>query len=424
MSERHQNIAIGGAALVVFVAIRLALLIGRDPFFDELFTVWLVRQPFGAILDALRHDSGPPLYYVVLKLAGVQSVVAARVVSLVCATIAAALLIATPQLGRMRFAAVLLLAVEPASVLFSTDARAYALCALFVTAGIVAIVRERPLLAACSFVAAAYSHYYGVFFFAMLPRWRAVLLAIVLFIPGLLLARAQPAEATRWIGSIATPLEGLPFAGRYPESLFKAAPWALVIAALVVLLLAVAREWRMARFALIPFALVFAITLAGRPVYFPMRFESVIAVPLVLWISASVPRWPRVMAIAIVTALVAIGAVVSIRGVVDHYERPMDDYRAAAIAARNTEGRVVASGYLYLEAVSALGDRVEAFPREQGVHPGWRATLPPDELRRELPPAPFVWIGERAAPELSVLCASLRCRALYANRRAMVVAMD
>jgi len=170
---------------------------------------------------------------------------------------------------------------------------------------------------------------------------------------------------------------------------------------------------------IIPVALVFAFSIV-RAVYFPMRFESLIAIPLVLWIARS----RRIFAFA----LAAIGAIVCAIGIADHLHRPPDPYRVAAAAMRDhVRGPVVASGYLYLESVSAIGaDRVEAFPREQGVHPGWRATISRDELRREsraLERSAFVWIGERAAPELPVLCESRTCRPLYANAHAIIVAM-
>ena len=59
----------------------------------------------------------------------------------------------------------------------------------------------------------------------------------------------------------------------------------------------------------------------GKRVYFPMRFESVIAAPLVLWLATV--RWRA-------PALTAIGAAVLIFGIRDHLERPIHPYREAA----------------------------------------------------------------------------------------------
>src|SRR5438045_3967519 len=51
---------------LVFLALRIALLIAREPFFDELFTVWISGKSFAGIVHALMNDSGPPLYYFVV----------------------------------------------------------------------------------------------------------------------------------------------------------------------------------------------------------------------------------------------------------------------------------------------------------------------------------------------------------------------
>src|SRR5216684_7263597 len=64
--------------------------------------------------------------------------------------------------------AAILLAVFPPAALFAVDARAYAMCAMFVTIAVLAIDGDRPVVAALALVAAAYSHYYGVLFFPIL----------------------------------------------------------------------------------------------------------------------------------------------------------------------------------------------------------------------------------------------------------------
>jgi len=152
----------------------------------------------------------------------------------------------------------------------------------------------------------------------------------------------------------------------------------------------------------------------------PMRFESIIAVPLMLWISFAVESWTPPVRRTIVAALLGIGLATTYAGILDHARRPLDGYRDAALW---TEGhvprgeRLVASGYCYLEAVMNGNPGVIAFPPEQGVHPGWRA-MP--QRGTPLPPAPFVWIGERAAPELSILRRSRAVQPLYGNGSALV----
>ena len=51
--------------VALFLAARIPLLFVRQPFFDELFTHWIAAKSFGGILEALRFDSGPPLYWMV-----------------------------------------------------------------------------------------------------------------------------------------------------------------------------------------------------------------------------------------------------------------------------------------------------------------------------------------------------------------------
>jgi hypothetical protein len=107
--------------------------------------------------------------------------------------------------------------------------------------------------------------------------------------------------------------------------------------------------------------------------------------------------------------------------VIDHALRPRDSYREAATVLRQgakPNEKIVASGFLYLEATEQLGvARVQAFPAEQGTHPGWRVMQPPTE---SLPHGEFIWIGERAAPELTAL-RQRRVSVLFKNERALIL---
>jgi hypothetical protein len=150
-----------------------------------------------------------------------------------------------------------------------------------------------------------------------------------------------------------------------------------------------------------------------------MRFEAVLAVPLALWLAESL-RHNR-FRLALTTALIAIGAIWSALGIIDHLHRPPDPYRQAAIwVAGNipVNQTVVASGYCYLETLMNGHPKVAAYPPEQAEHPGWRA------LPRPGVPAPsgaFYWIGERGAPELGILSRQHRViKPIFLNDRAMV----
>jgi hypothetical protein len=401
--------------VALFLGIRIPLLVLRASFFDELFTRWIAGKSFAGILAALRHDSGPPLYYFAVHLFGDPSVVATRVLSLVCAAIAIVVILLWDRGAPVA----LLLAVFPPAVLFAADARAYAMCAMFVTIAILSIDRDRPMLAALSLVAAAYSHYYGVLFFPLLllqersaggspagppparRRFYALVLAALLYIPGFWLALHQPSEARAWMTAA------------WPDALFVRPPLALAVIGAVALALSL-RVNRYMVMVLVP--LILAI---GLRVYVPMRFEAVIAAPLVLWLAESLRN--NRFRLVLTTALIAVCALWTTLGIIDHANRPPDPYRQAAlwiaghIPANQT---VIASGYCYLETMMNGHTRVTAFPSDQGEHPGWRA------LPRPGVPAPigtFFWTGERAAPELSILMRERRIiQPLFINDRAMV----
>jgi hypothetical protein len=401
--------------LLLFAAARIPLLLVRAPFFDELFTRWIAGKSFAGILDALRHDSGPPLYYFAMHLLGDPSVVMTRVLSLVCAAIAIVLILratdATPAL---------LLAVFPPAVLFAADARAYAMCAMFVTMAILAIDDDRPMLAALALVAAAYSHYYGVLFFPILlmttaaapaavqPASRrryaslgAFALAVTLYIPGFWLALHQPSEARAWMTA------------SWPDALFIRPPLSLAIIGAVVVALSL-RVNRYLVMVLVPLILAIALH-----VYVPMRFEAVIATPLVLCLAESLRR--NRYRLMLTTSLMTIAILWTMLGIIDHTNRPPEPYRQAArwVAANIPPNQtVVASGYCYLETLMNGHARVTALPPEQAEHPGWRA-LPRTGL--PIPPGAFYWTGERGAPELRILIREHRnIQPLFINDRAMV----
>jgi hypothetical protein len=497
-SRRHNALIIAAIA-VVFLALRIALLVVRDAFFDELFTLWISNKPFAGIIEALRHDSGPPLYYFVVHALGVKTILGARIVSLVAASAAMAVVLSARSFGTARFTAAGLLAFYPPAVFSAIDARAYALCALLVTIGLVALHGGRVFAAAMAFVAAAYCHYYGALLFPLLlipfqiggrgqdgchpelpepgsgegqrgiprnprlgpsagdssprstpPALRrlgmtafspnatrrilATIVASILFAPALYVASQQPRQSMQWLHeSRWSWLHNLSFAGHYAYGLFQPAPMWLVVAAGLLLLAAVAGPaWnRRARprrvetprvggsFAAAATIVPLAIAVAAG-VYFPMRFESIIAVPLTLWIAVAVESWTLPIRRILVAALVVIGLATTYAGILDHARRPLDGCRAAAVWTEEhvpRGERLVASGYCYLEAAMSGYPDVIAFPTEQGLHPGWRAMPQRDT---PLPPVPFVWIGERAAPELSLLRKSHAVQPLYANDSALV----
>lgn len=393
------------AAALLFVAVRIVYLYAREPFFDELYTSWMAKQPLSSIVPHLLHDSGPPLYYFLARL---PSIDALRWLSLVFAAIAFVLVL------RKSTTAAALLAVYAPAVFYATEARAYALCAMLVAMGVLLIDEGRPYAAAIELVLAAYAHYYGVLFFPLLlfSRGRgagrgaqAFFLACALFVPGFVLAFHQPAEAMQWN---------------------VVHPWWVLLAS-VAIAAVIARTWRFAPAVLIPAGLVLAFALVGRNVYFPMRFEAVLAVPLVMWIAASLERWRPAMRRSIVALLMVGGAFFTIRGIVDEMRRPTDSRLRAAMFASRLGGEVVASDYCYLFAWSRLGSRVIAFPPQQAEHPGWYR--PPSQeaalaATRSLPANGFVFIGDAVTPELAAVRQARRTQLKFRDGPAVVLAVE
>jgi hypothetical protein len=398
---------------ILFLAPRLLILFTRNPFYDELFTRWIAAKPLAGILAALRFDSGPPLYYVLVHLIGDPPLPILRAFSLLFAAATFLLILGSRRLGDARYWAAALLALYPPAVVMAVDARAYSLCAFFVALGMLALEADRPFAAALALVLAACSHYYAVLFFPLLLlRGRrglgAAIVAGVLFLPLLWLASHQPAAAMTWNDAPPfVPFLSLSFAGRY-AALLADAPIALIVTSLVVLGVAVARTWKFAPYVLLPMAAVLALLPFRRGIYFPMRFESILAVPLLLWAAVSLQRWSREARLALAAGLLVIGGVVVVRGALDHAARPIDACSNGALFVREhvpLTMPVVASGYCYLYAESLLGGRVVAFPPAQALHPGW--WLPPSagELPAAvaaLPRGEFVWLGQ-TTPEMAAL---------------------
>ncbi|HVR43526.1 MAG TPA: hypothetical protein VMS56_08780 [Thermoanaerobaculia bacterium] len=459
--------AIGAALAValVFFGLRLLLLAAREPFFDELFTAWIARKPWGEMLEALRSDSGPPLYYALLHLitGGGGSVGAGRALSLAASAGLLLALFRWKSGADARWIAAMILAVFPPHVYFSVEARAYALCALFAGLGAIALDRwceegSRRALAigSLSFVAAAWSHYYGVLLFPIplaiawsaggrrpaLEGLAASLSAGLAFIPGFVLAAEQPREAIGWMaeGGAASswdPLLGLSLAAPYPPVFVEPPPawlqWiALALTAVVVLAgLRSRRARRWGVVVLVPVVAAIVLSSAGR-LYFPMRFESVLAAPFAIWLALSLEaiRRPLIRA-ALLASLVGLGLISSVMVVRSAAGREPDGWRTAAALVRRTVPEsvpVVASRYAWLEVVSQRDDGwsplVVAFPPEQASHPGWaREPLaePPLRIRREeLPRAPFVWIGPATGREIEALAGGFRVEPLSVSGGVMV----
>ena len=154
---------------------RLAL-IGYQPLWrDEAFTALAVQRPLGPMLDVVRNDSAPPLFYLVERLFAVASSSPEMLRVLpVLAGVAAIPIIAA--LGRWVAGdaggiwAAVIGAIAPALVVSSLDARMYMLATTLVLASTLCLLRalERPrvlrwaLYATCA-ILAVYTVYFALF---------------------------------------------------------------------------------------------------------------------------------------------------------------------------------------------------------------------------------------------------------------------
>ncbi|MDP9325459.1 MAG: glycosyltransferase family 39 protein, partial [Candidatus Dormibacteraeota bacterium] len=163
---------VGVTALGFFMRV---FLLGSPPLWrDEAFSAVVVRGGWLDMLEVVRHDSAPPLSYLILKLANTASSSPAslRMVSVLAGT---AMVPTAAALGRRvggNRAAILAataMAVIPAYVVQARDVRMYALASAFVLASYLALWRavEKPtfgrlaVYAACVALA-LYSQYFSL----------------------------------------------------------------------------------------------------------------------------------------------------------------------------------------------------------------------------------------------------------------------
>ncbi|MFI5287012.1 MAG: hypothetical protein ACHQ4F_11910 [Candidatus Dormibacteria bacterium] len=204
---------------VIGLVVRLALL-GYQPLWrDEAFTALAVQRPLGPMLDVVRNDSAPPLFYLFERLFAVVSTSPPmlRLFPVLVGTAAIPLIAA---LGR-RVAgdpgdlwAAVIGAIAPALLVSSLDARMYVLATTLVLASTLCLLRavERPsplrwALYLAASVLAVYTVYFALFaVFAQVitvgvlyrQRLRTVLLVATLgvatvlsLVPWIVAARAQ-----------------------------------------------------------------------------------------------------------------------------------------------------------------------------------------------------------------------------------------
>lgn len=207
-------IALSAAAAVVVAGIALRLAARSDLWLDEALSVHIAALPLGDMVDALRRDGHPPLYYLLLH--GWMSLFgegdeAVRSLSGVFAIATLPVIwVAARRYGGpgASVAALVLLATNPFAIRYATEARMYALVSLLALVGwlCIRIALERGRRAALAGAGAAaglllLTHYWSFYLVAATgvvlawlwwrghPRARAALLALAvgccLFLPWL-----------------------------------------------------------------------------------------------------------------------------------------------------------------------------------------------------------------------------------------------
>ena len=146
MRDRRWVAAAGVVVCLLGIAARFA---ATGPLWlDESLSVHIARLPYGELVDALKHDGSPPVYYLLLHwwldVFG-HGPVAARALSgvLGIATVPAAWAFAREVTGDKRIAYVtaVLFATSPFAIRYGSEARMYALVMLLVALGGWALTR-------------------------------------------------------------------------------------------------------------------------------------------------------------------------------------------------------------------------------------------------------------------------------------------
>ncbi len=211
---RSRPFVLVGAVLAVAAGAVLRVASSSDLWLDEALSVNIAQLPLGDMVDALRRDGHPPLYYVLLHawidLFG-DGDEAVRALSGVLAlgTLPLLWLAARRYAGPgAALAALVLLATNPFAIRYATEARMYALVTLLVVAGwlSVRVAIERGSRVALAGVAVStglllLTHYWSFYLVAataavLLWSWRrgidgarrtllAMAVGCVLFVPWL-----------------------------------------------------------------------------------------------------------------------------------------------------------------------------------------------------------------------------------------------
>jgi hypothetical protein len=390
----------------------------RPAWFDETFTLWISRQPPARLLESLRLDSGPPLFYLLEKpFAVLEGALGPAPTARLLPYLAAAALFALAAVRRFSAGRAFpwLLAACPLLAFYSAEARAYALLAALSLALFLATARARPGRASSAAAAAAtaallYTHYLGVLVVAgsmalCLLRGRRRRLwpqaaGAALFLPWLPVLLRQPRAAVAWNStplaeSLGQSLAHLGFWGPPPPyfgSWQPPAPWVGMALGAILLGGTVAAARRRTAiqdalfFALLPLA---AAAAAGpwHRVYFPARTEMA-ALPVLLWAFARAARRSRAVR-AGAAAACALGLFAIARAAARPPAPPPYEVTAALVRRQARPGDLVVAAQAEYLPLRLSRDRgrlaadLVGVPSDVERHPGWFGFGPPEHPAAE-----------------------------------------
>lgn len=201
--QRPRALEAAGWAALLIAAFGMRLLAAQETplWFDEIYTLWIARLPIPDLLRHVAADIHPPLHYLLAwgwrALAG-EGDVAFRLLSVFAGVLGVAALVGA---GRELFSrtagwiAAALLALHPAHVAFSAEARSFALLFLMLSLSTWLawrwLERARGRDAAAYAIVAAlalYTHYLAGVVLAFVAAW------------GLFALRRTPRRIAAWIG--------------------------------------------------------------------------------------------------------------------------------------------------------------------------------------------------------------------------------
>jgi hypothetical protein len=403
------------AVAIVAAALRAAGALLRPPWHDEYFTAWATALRPGDLLDALRLDSGPPLPYLLARLAaatGLAPLTAARAISVLAGVLAVLAVAAAARRAAGAGAGLwcaALLALHPLAVAWSSEGRGYALLLLAAALSwerLEALHESGRGAVGLAFAVAlgCWSHALGLVLagavavaaFTLSPRARRAALlgcgaGLASHLPWLSVALAQPRAATAWMAGawsvlppldkVLAPIRLLPPAAAFGDSLdLPSAPLAAQIVAALLCLMLVLRARGVARPAVLTATPALGLALvawAGVPYLFPGRSEALYLAPFLGVVAAAAwrSRWTR----AAGALLIAAGAATTAAALAAWAAAPPTTEQRLAEAIRQRlpgGGTVVVGGHWRLGLWYHLGGATSPYalvnvPAEAVAHPGW-----------------------------------------------------